>query len=61
MTDIGGISLNCHKHIQSGEGGVIFTNNRNLAERMCLLRNHAESVVEKKGLKNRQLVSVEAS
>ena len=25
MVDIGGISLNCHKHIQTGEGGVLFT------------------------------------
>lgn len=45
MADIGGISLNKHKHIQTGEGGVIFTNNSKLANRMRLIRNHGESVV----------------
>lgn len=48
ITDIGGISLNYHKHINTGEGGVIFTNNKKLAERMYLIRNHAEAVVNKK-------------
>lgn len=51
-TDIGGYSLNCHKHIQTGEGGIIVTNNSNYAERIRLLRNHAEAVVSKKGVKN---------
>lgn len=50
-TDIGGYSLNCHKHIQTGEGGIIVTNNANFAERIRLLRNHAEAVVEKKKVK----------
>ena len=49
--DIGGFSLNCHKHIQTGEGGIIVTNNANFAERIRLLRNHAEAVVEKKKVK----------
>ena len=48
MVDIGGISLNCHKHIQTGEGGMLFTNNIRLAKRMCLIRNHAEAIVETK-------------
>ena len=48
MVDIGGISLNCHKHIQTGEGGVLFTNDIKLAERMCLIRNHAEAIVKGK-------------
>tara|TARA_B100000795_G_C22797893_1_gene440297 strand:+ start:745 stop:2025 length:1281 start_codon:yes stop_codon:yes gene_type:complete len=51
MVDIGGISLNCHKHIQTGEGGVLFTNDIKLAERMCMIRNHAEAVVEGKSPK----------
>ncbi len=50
--DIGGFSLNYHKHIHTGEGGICVTNNSELAERMCLIRNHAESVVEKKGVKS---------
>ena len=44
-TDIGGISLNYHKHIHTGEGGVLFTDDDDLAARMQLIRNHAESVV----------------
>jgi len=43
MSDIGGFSLNCHKHINTGEGGIVVTNNNKLAERVRLLRNHAES------------------
>jgi dTDP-4-amino-4,6-dideoxygalactose transaminase len=41
--DIGGYSLNCHKLINTGEGGVLVTNNDYLARRMKLLRNHAEN------------------
>lgn len=43
--DIGIFSLNCHKHVQTGEGGVCVTNNDRLAERLQLIRNHAEAVV----------------
>lgn len=46
LGDIGGISLNCHKHIQCGEGGIILTNNDDLAHRCHLIRNHAEAVVD---------------
>ena len=50
--DIGGFSLNYHKHIQTGEGGVLITNNDEYATRMQLIRNHGEAVVEKMGYKN---------
>lgn len=52
LSDMGIFSLNYHKHIHSGEGGVIVTNNDDLAERCQLIRNHAESVVEGKGVSN---------
>ena len=52
LSDIGGFSLNYHKHINCGEGGILVTNNEELAERMQLIRNHAESVVAGKGVKN---------
>lgn len=52
LADIGGYSLNYHKHIHTGEGGVLVTNDDMLAERLKLIRNHAEAVVEKKGEKN---------
>lgn len=48
LADIGGFSLNYHKHIHTGEGGVLVTNNADLAERMQLIRNHAEVVVQGK-------------
>lgn len=52
LGDIGVFSLNCHKHIQSGEGGVVVTNDDALANRVRLIRNHAEAVVGDKGETN---------
>jgi dTDP-4-amino-4,6-dideoxygalactose transaminase len=50
--DIGVFSLNYHKHIHTGEGGIIVTNDEALAERCQLIRNHAEVVVGDKGVTN---------
>lgn len=44
IADVGGFSLNYHKHIHTGEGGIIVTDDDMLAERMRLIRNHAEAV-----------------
>ncbi len=44
--DIGGFSLNYHKHIHSGEGGVIVTNSKDLYEKCCAIRNHGENVAD---------------
>jgi perosamine synthetase len=52
LADIGGYSLNYHKHIHTGEGGIMVTDNDDLAERMRLIRNHAEAVVGDKGISN---------
>lgn len=52
IADIGVFSLNYHKHIHTGEGGVCVTNDPVLAERMQLIRNHAEAVVGDKGVKD---------
>ena len=46
LSDVGGISLNYHKHIHTGEGGVVFTNSNKIAKKINLIRNHAESVVQ---------------
>ena len=52
LADIGGFSLNYHKHIHTGEGGVLVTNDDKLAEKLRLIRNHAEAVVGAKGEDN---------
>jgi dTDP-4-amino-4,6-dideoxygalactose transaminase len=49
--DMGGFSFNHHKHINTGEGGVVVTNLKKYAERLKLLRNHGEAVVEKRNIK----------
>lgn len=49
VADIGVYSLNYHKHIHTGEGGVCVTRSPRLAERLQLIRNHAEAVVAGKG------------
>lgn len=46
LGDIGVFSLNYHKHIHTGEGGIIVTNDDDLAERCRLIRNHAEAVID---------------
>lgn len=50
--DLGVFSLNYHKHIHTGEGGVIVTNNSDLAKRCQMIRNHAENVTEKWEIKD---------
>jgi perosamine synthetase len=47
--DVGGYSLNYHKHIHTGEGGIVVTNDDHIADRVRLIRNHAEVVVGDKG------------
>ena len=49
LADIGVYSLNYHKHIHCGEGGMVVTDDDQLAEKVRLIRNHAEAVVEEKG------------
>ena len=52
LADIGGYSLNYHKHINTGEGGILVTNDDIYADKLRLIRNHAEVVVEAKGNKD---------
>jgi dTDP-4-amino-4,6-dideoxygalactose transaminase len=50
LSHVGGYSLNYHKHIHTGEGGILVTNDDAIAERLQLIRNHAEAVVGDKGV-----------
>jgi len=49
LADVGGFSLNYHKHIHTGEGGILVTNDDDIADKLQLIRNHAEAVVGPKG------------
>jgi len=50
--DIGIFSLNYHKHIHTGEGGICVTRNPELALRLQAIRNHAENIVEPAPIRN---------
>ena len=50
LADAGCYSLNYHKHIHTGEGGILVTDDDDTGERMRLIRNHAEAVVSDKGV-----------
>lgn len=52
LADIGVYSLNYHKHIHCGEGGIAVTDDDDLAERIRLIRNHAEAVVSGNKISN---------
>jgi dTDP-4-amino-4,6-dideoxygalactose transaminase len=47
---IGVFSLNYHKHIHSGEGGICTTDDDSLALRLRLIRNHGENAVAPAGM-----------
>lgn len=46
IADIGVFSLNYHKVIHSGEGGILLTNNEGLAYKCQLIRNHGEVALD---------------
>lgn len=50
--DIGVYSLNQHKIIHCGEGGIAVTNDDELALRLQLIRNHGEAAVDEMGYEN---------
>ena len=49
---IGVFSLNYHKHIHTGEGGVCCTDDDELALRLRAIRNHGENIVEPLAISN---------
>ena len=46
LSHIGGFSLNYHKHIHCGEGGLVVTNDDDMADKVKLIRNHGEAVIK---------------
>jgi dTDP-4-amino-4,6-dideoxygalactose transaminase len=52
LADMGVFSLNYHKTIHCGEGGVVVTDSEDYAERLQLIRNHGEVVVKAKEVHN---------
>jgi len=48
----GVFSFNRHKTMQSGEGGVVITNDDTVAQKMRLVRNHGEAVVDAMGIED---------
>ena len=42
LGDVGVFSLNYHKHIHCGEGGVVVTDDDIIADRLRMIRNHGE-------------------
>ena len=50
VSDIGVFSLNYHKHIHTGEGGMCVTRDPELALRLQAIRNHAENILEPAGI-----------
>jgi perosamine synthetase len=49
--DVGGFSLNFHKHIHCGEGGVLVTDDDGIARACQLIRNHGENAITEEELK----------
>lgn len=50
--DIGVFSLNYHKHIHTGEGGMVCTNSDLYFEKLALIRNHGELASTARGLED---------
>lgn len=52
LAHMGVFSLNYHKTIHTGEGGIVVTDDATLAGRLALIRNHGEVVVKDKGVED---------
>ncbi len=50
ISDMTVFSLNYHKHIHTGEGGIVTTDDDRYRERLQLIRNHGEAVVGDRGI-----------
>jgi dTDP-4-amino-4,6-dideoxygalactose transaminase len=48
--DAGVYSLNYHKHIHTGEGGIVVTNSHGIYDKLTLIRNHGETASTERNL-----------
>lgn len=60
MGHMGVFSFNVHKHLHAGEGGIVVTDDSDLADRLALARNHAEMASPYLGL-NLRMTEVTAA
>lgn len=58
LAHMGVYSLNRHKNIQCGEGGIVVTNDGELALRLKLIRNHAENMIDVDGFSPKSIVNM---
>lgn len=58
LSHIGVYSLNRHKNIQCGEGGIVVTNDDEIALRLQLIRNHAENMIDVDGFSPKSIVNM---
>ena len=56
FADLGGFSFNRHKHLQTGEGGIVLTRNSEYAARLRAIRNHGEVSAPEVQMKHRKLI-----
>lgn len=61
LGDIGVFSLNVHKHIQCGEGGIAVTDDDNLAMKLRLSMNHAEAVANDVYMQGKEIEEIQYS
>lgn len=54
---MGGFSLNYHKHINTGEGGILITNYKKFYIKAAYIRNHAEAI-QKQNVKKKELINM---
>ena len=48
VADVGGFSLNYHKHINTGEGGILVTNNSKIYKKLIFDKKSCEMAVNSK-------------
>ena len=58
LSHMGVYSLNRHKNMQCGEGGIVVTGDDELALRLRLIRNHAENMIDVEGYSPKNMANM---